>query len=81
MQVPTDVADAAVNHSAFQGTSEGAMGKTVFISVYGFRGTYRAGVLKRLKSPDGYAQYRALPEEEDAWRHGDDAEVFFRTQR
>ncbi len=80
MQVPTDVADAAVNHSASQGTSEGAMGKTVYISVYGFRGVYRAGVLKRLNTTEGYTQYRALPEEEDAWRHGDDAEILFRVQ-
>lgn len=77
MQIPKDVADAAVGHPASSGTSEGALGEGVYTSVYGARGAYRNQVLGSLSDPRAYDQYRALPEEEDAWRQGDDVEQEF----
>jgi hypothetical protein len=77
MAVPRKVGLAAARHPAAQGTSEGAMGEAVHTSVYGSRGMYRGQVLA-FSGPDAYQQYRALPEEEDAWRHGDNVELIFR---
>lgn len=77
MGVPQNVAEAAVQDPAPPGTSEGAMGEAVNTSVYGNRGDYRERVLGD-NSPEAYDQYRALPEEEDAWRQGDPAEEAFR---
>jgi uncharacterized Zn-binding protein involved in type VI secretion len=77
MAIPTSVARAAGAHPAEVGTSEGAMGETVFEAVYGSRRVYRNRVLE-FGDKDAYAQYRALPEEQDAWREGDDAELNFR---
>ena len=76
--LPDKVAIAALSNQAQSGTSEGAMGEAVHSSVYGSRQAYRQQVLSNLKSPDNYEKYRALPEEEDAWRHGNHSEEEFR---
>jgi hypothetical protein len=82
MGIPQNVADTAKTNPAPPGTSEGAMGEAVNDSVYGDRSAYREGVLTDLQNPTPapgtYDQYRALPEEEDAWRQGDAAEQAFR---
>ncbi len=82
MGIPQSIADSAKNNPAPPGTSEGAMGEAVNDSVYGDRSAYRNGVLTDLANPTPapgtYDQYRALPEEEDAWRQGDAAEQAFR---
>jgi uncharacterized Zn-binding protein involved in type VI secretion len=79
MHVPDHVAAAAVASPAERGTSAGEMGTAVDISVYGGRSAHREAVLSDLGSPKPgagtYEQYRALPEEEDAWRQGDACEV------
>jgi uncharacterized Zn-binding protein involved in type VI secretion len=76
--IPTPVAKAAANAPAARGTSEGEVGASVHMSVYGSRSAHREAVLNDLRKPkpraDSYGQYRALPEEEDAWRQGDAAE-------
>jgi len=79
MQIPDHVASAAVASPAERGTSEGELGTAVDISVYGDRSAHREQVLTDLDSPKPkagtYDQYRALPEEDDAWRQGDASEV------
>jgi uncharacterized Zn-binding protein involved in type VI secretion len=80
--VPQNVAEAAHDNPAPAGTSEGAIGEAVNTSVYGDRREHREGVLTDLgqahPAAGTYDQYRALPEEEDAWRQGDAAEQAFR---
>jgi uncharacterized Zn-binding protein involved in type VI secretion len=78
MKIPERVANAAEDNPAGEGTSEGVMGETVHCSVYGARSGYRGQVLSNPREPSKYAQYRALPEEEDGWRQGDSAEIEFR---
>jgi hypothetical protein len=78
MDLPDAVANASSRAPAARGTSEGEVGAAVHTSVYGERGAHRDAVLRDLSKPkakpDSYGQYRALPEEEDAWRQGDAAE-------
>jgi hypothetical protein len=76
MGIPQSVGTAAAANPAPSGTSQGAMGNAVQESVYGSRAGYRDGVLN--DTANHYDQYRALPEEEDAWRQGDAAEQAFR---
>jgi hypothetical protein len=72
--MPQQVGEAAANDPAARGTAQGAMGENVDRSVYGDRGAYRNGVLGDTSgSQASYDQYRALPEEQDAWRTGDAA--------
>ena len=71
------VADAAVANPANVGTSEHVMGQSVDTSVYGDRSSYRENVYSD-DSAEAYDQYRALPEEEDAFQQGDAAEEIFR---
>jgi uncharacterized Zn-binding protein involved in type VI secretion len=75
--MPQPVADAAVASPAPGGTSENAMGESVHESVYGGGRDHRNAVLTSIDK-GAYNQYRALPEEEDAWREGDDVEQVFR---
>jgi hypothetical protein len=73
MFIPQETAEAAVDNPAEDGTSEGEMGEAVNTSVYGDRRNYRDNL------PDSaYDSYLALPEEEDAWRQGDEAESEYR---
>jgi|KBSMisStaDraftv2_1062788.scaffolds.fasta_scaffold167304_2 uncharacterized Zn-binding protein involved in type VI secretion len=76
MGIPQSVATAAASNPAPTGTSQGAMGEAVNDSVYGSRSAYRESVLS--DPTNQYQEYRALPEEEDAWRQGDAAEQAFR---
>lgn len=79
MSIPSEVAVDAAKHPVVGGTSEGVMGESVYTSAYGDRAAYREKVLSFADS-ESYDQYRALPEEEDAWRHGDDLESVFHTK-
>jgi len=76
MGIPQSVATAAATNPAPRGTSQGAMGEAVQESVYGGRAGHREDVLN--DADHRYDDYRALPEEEDAWRQGDAAEQAFR---
>jgi uncharacterized Zn-binding protein involved in type VI secretion len=75
--VPQHVAESAADNPAYPGSSESAMGESLDTSVYGDRGEYRGDVLGD-DSDEGYEQYRALPEEEDAFNQGDAAEEAYR---
>jgi uncharacterized Zn-binding protein involved in type VI secretion len=79
MDIPRPIAETAAMNPADRGTSEGEVGKAVDTSVYGSRAAYRNDVLTDLAQPHRkhgtYEQYRALPEEEDAWRQGNAAEA------
>ncbi|MEI6396370.1 MAG: hypothetical protein WCT12_35350 [Verrucomicrobiota bacterium] len=78
--MPQRVGEAAVSDPAARGTAQGAMGENVNRSVYGDRRHYRNGVLGDASgSAASYQQYRALPEEQDAWRAGDAAGGLFPT--
>jgi uncharacterized Zn-binding protein involved in type VI secretion len=78
--LPQEVTDAAVANPAPAGTSEGEVGEAMHTSVYGDRRDHREGVFEDMDNDvDGsYDSYRALPEEEDAWRQGDAAESEYR---
>jgi hypothetical protein len=78
MGIPQSVAQAAAAQPAQNGTAQRAMGDSTYESVYGSRGAYRNNVLGNTGTTQGYQQYRALPEEEDAWRQGDAAERAYR---
>lgn len=75
MSIPEDVAAEAMAHPASGTTPFAVLGRTMYNSVYGPRRTYRNDVLNALAQPgrsqQTYDQYRALPEEADAWRTGD----------
>ncbi len=79
MGIPQSAAEAAVRNPAGPGTSEGAMGESVDTSVYGDRAAHREQVYNDMDNgvEGSYERYRALPEEEDAWRQGDAAEDAF----
>jgi hypothetical protein len=81
--IPESVAYAATVHRAGTGTSEHVMGESVHASVYGDRGRYRNDVLSSISTsnPLIYDQYRALPEEQDAWHQGGWAAAFFELAR
>jgi uncharacterized Zn-binding protein involved in type VI secretion len=74
MHIPPDVAAAAVQDPAPRGTPAGEMGAAVNTSVYGSRSQQRNETLTNMDSEGNYDKYRALPEEEDAWRQGDAVE-------
>ncbi len=76
MDVPQYVAESAHDNPAYAGSSEAALGETVYNSAYGDRRDYRAGVLGDY-SEQGYDNYYALPEEQDAFTQGDGAEESF----
>lgn len=78
--IPQPISDAAVAHPALNGTSESAMGQSVHESVYGTGRDYRNRILAPT-TRGAFNQYRALPEEEDAWLAGDDAEQVFLNSR
>lgn len=72
--IPQSVANAAAANPAAADSYIDTFGGAMNQSVYGADGAYRNGVLNGLNnSPtaQGYDQYRALPEERDAWRTGD----------
>jgi uncharacterized Zn-binding protein involved in type VI secretion len=74
-RLPQHVAEAAHDHPAGPGTSEGAMGEAVNTSVYGDRGAYRGQTYRDMDNdvPGAFDRYQALPEEEDARRQGNEA--------
>jgi hypothetical protein len=80
MGVPQRVGEHAVNNPAEEGTSENAMGESVYNSVYGDRAAHREDVYDDMDTGEAgsYDRYQALPEEEDAFRQGDAAENDFR---
>ncbi len=75
MGIPQSVADSAFANPATPGSYGDTFGSAMNQSVYGADGAYRNGVLTSLGQspmpPNAYDQYRALPEERDAWRTGD----------
>ncbi len=75
MGIPQSVGNSAFANPAAAGSYTSGFGNTMYQSVYGPDGGYRNGVLTSLGNtpppPNGYQQYRALPEERDAWRTGD----------
>jgi hypothetical protein len=73
--VPQRVANAATQDPAPRGTSEGEMGKAVDESVYGSRSGHREQTFDDMDNnkSGAYKNYRALPEEKDAWAQGDAA--------
>jgi hypothetical protein len=79
MKLPAAVTANAAMNPARPGTSEGEVGNAVDTSVYGPRAEHRQAVLTDLNQAQPkngtYEQYRALPEEEDAWRQGDAVEA------
>lgn len=72
--MPASVANSAAANPAAAGSYTDTFGGAMNQSVYGPDGAYRNGVLSGLNNNptnQGYQQYRALPEERDAWRTGD----------
>lgn len=75
MGIPQNVADSAFANPTTAGSYGDTFGGAMYQSVYGADGSYRNGVLNGLgqtpQPANAYQQYRALPEERDAWRTGD----------
>jgi uncharacterized Zn-binding protein involved in type VI secretion len=66
MGIPQSVAQQAVNNPLSADTPQGVFGDAMNRSVYGDRSAYRGQVL----NSGTYDEYRALPEEIDAWNTG-----------
>lgn len=69
MHIPQPVAQQAVNNPLPSGTPQGTFGDAMHRSIYGNRASYRNQVLNNIQTQ--YDEYRALPEEIDAWEIGD----------
>lgn len=76
MGVPVAVGNAAkASPLAPNSSPRAVLGQAVNQSVYGSQRPKREAILKKLAAkrppPNTYGRYRALPEEQDAWRTGD----------
>jgi len=72
MGIPPNVGNAAAAKPLPANSSPPAvLGQAVNQSVYGSGRAQREKILKHTGSKTGYARYRGLPEEQDAWRTGD----------
>jgi uncharacterized Zn-binding protein involved in type VI secretion len=69
MGVPANFAASAAANPLTGTSAQGNLAGACWNSVYGPRGAYRNGVLNNINNQ--YSEYRALPEEQDAWNTGD----------
>lgn len=67
--VPQSIADAAAANPLNAPSAQQNLADACHQSVYGANGSYRNDVLNNIQSR--YGEYRALPEEQDAWAAGD----------
>lgn len=69
MHITRSMAQAAAQNPLTGVSPQGNLAQSCYASVYGPRGNYRNEVLNNIQRR--YREYRALPEEQDAWRTGD----------
>jgi uncharacterized Zn-binding protein involved in type VI secretion len=69
MFVTPSAAQAAAANPLTGASAQSNLANASYDSVYGARGGYRSGVLNDVQNR--YGEYRALPEEQDAWSTGD----------
>ena len=69
MSIPNSMANAAAANPLTGTSPQSNLASASWDSVYGARGNYRNQVLNNIQPR--YSEYRALPEEQDAWNTGD----------